>query len=218
MVRLDSLGLSDSDNEDSPAPAPKAAHKSSGKAVVRTPARAPVLHDTSPTSEADDDEHGTLLANVMEQLSKRKGDSGKLTKQVDAAVKRSRAEMIESTAASREEFEGVKRAAEEAIRADAAKLEAATREFDKEAAEVARAIADLIKRNKASRKGVQRAHASAKTACSAVLEKHQQACAATVAKTGRVVSKIQKRRLPLEHLANQVVGWTESLEKDLGED
>jgi TPP-dependent pyruvate/acetoin dehydrogenase alpha subunit len=59
---------------------------------------------------------------------RRKGDSGKLTKQVDAAVKRSRAEMIESTAASREEFEGVKRAAEEAIRADAAKLEAATRE------------------------------------------------------------------------------------------
>ena len=73
MVRLDSLGLSDSDNEDSPAPAPKAAHKSSGKAVVRTPARAPVLHDTSPTSEADDDEHGTLLANVMDQLSKRCG-------------------------------------------------------------------------------------------------------------------------------------------------
>ena len=90
--------------------------------------------------------------------------------------------------------------------------------FDKEAAEAAGAIADLIKRNKASRKGVQRAHASAKTACSAVLKKHQQACAATVAKTGRVVSKIQKRRLPLEHLANQVVGWTESLEKDLGED
>ncbi|KAL1504483.1 hypothetical protein AB1Y20_010888 [Prymnesium parvum] len=209
------LDLSDSDSTNAAPPKPPPLKS------ARTATRTKFASADLPADD-DDDSH-RLLQSVLQQLASHHAqtDSGKMSARVqqklDGLLDKARKTMHSNLAASRDEFERAKKAAEAKIASEAAKLDAAAREFEAEAAALSKAVGEFIQRNAHSRAAVQREAASAKEACARALQRHETSCAATVQKAIKKVRLIKQRRLPIDDLIRQVTGMSDSLEKELAQ-